>query len=171
MSKDLIAYCGLYCGDCYGYRGKIADLARDLRKELRQSKFKKAAAYLSTLSFFKVFKDYDKCYEVLGGIVRMRCPKSCRGGGGNPFCKIRKCARKKGYKGCWECEIFETCNKLDFLKEVHDNAHIKNLRIIKKKGMSTFLKGKRYWWSYFKCRGFKGHYVKSDNNTVSYLNL
>ena len=42
-SKDLIAYCGLYCGDCVGHQGKVADLARDLRKELRQVKFGKTA--------------------------------------------------------------------------------------------------------------------------------
>jgi len=41
--KDLIAYCGLYCGDCHGYKGKIPDLARDLRKELRQAKFNERA--------------------------------------------------------------------------------------------------------------------------------
>lgn len=37
--KKLIAYCGLYCGDCVNYKGEIADLARDLRKKLRQEKF------------------------------------------------------------------------------------------------------------------------------------
>lgn len=42
-NKDLIAYCGLYCGDCIGYRQKAADLARDLRKELRKTKFEKTA--------------------------------------------------------------------------------------------------------------------------------
>ena len=44
--KDLVAYCGLYCGDCFGYKGKIADLARDLRKELRAAKFAKIAEAL-----------------------------------------------------------------------------------------------------------------------------
>ena len=43
--KELIAYCGLYCGDCFAYQGKIADLARDLRKELRQSKFDKTKSW------------------------------------------------------------------------------------------------------------------------------
>ena len=38
-NEKLIAYCGLYCGDCFGYKGKIAELAKDLRKELRQEKF------------------------------------------------------------------------------------------------------------------------------------
>ena len=37
--KNAIAYCGLYCGNCFAHTGAIADLARDLRKELRQSRF------------------------------------------------------------------------------------------------------------------------------------
>jgi hypothetical protein len=34
IEKDehLITYCDLYCGDCFGHKGTIADLARDLRK-------------------------------------------------------------------------------------------------------------------------------------------
>ena len=139
--KDLIAYCGLYCGDCFGYKGKIADLARDLRKELRQAKFDRAAEGIP----FKEFKHYKECYEVLGAMVRLRCKNACRGGGGNPFCKIRKCCQKKGIEGCWECEEFETCKKLDFLKLIHGDAHIKNLRKIKKQGIVKFLEGKKYW--------------------------
>jgi len=56
--KELVAYCGLYCGDCFAYKEKIADLARDLRKELRQAKFERQAESMSTVSFFKVFEDY-----------------------------------------------------------------------------------------------------------------
>ena len=40
-NKNLIAYCGLYCGDCLFYKGEIADLARmtenrfeEIKKEL-----------------------------------------------------------------------------------------------------------------------------------------
>jgi hypothetical protein len=142
--KDLIAYCGLYCGDCFGYRQKIADLARDLRKELRQTKFAKTAESLSEVSFFKAYKNYPQCYEVLGAMVKLRC-KSCRSGGGPPFCKMRTCCQKKGIDGCWQCDEFETCSKLDFLNANHDDAHIKNLRILKKKGTDSFINGKRYW--------------------------
>jgi len=142
----LIAYCGLYCGDCFGYKGKVADLARDLRKELRQSKFNKTAESLSNYSFFEIFKNYPQCYEVLGALVKLRCKRTCKGGGGPPFCKIRKCCQKKGMEGCWECDKFEICEKLDFLKENHGDAHIKNLRIIKKKGIDEFLNGKKYWY-------------------------
>lgn len=141
--KKLIAYCGLYCGDCFAYKGKIADLARDLRKELRQEKFDIIVKGIP----FKAFKNYKECYDVLGALVRLRCKNTCRGGGGNPFCKIRKCCQKKNIDGCWECNEFETCKKLDFLKANHGNAHIKNLRKLKKKGTSEFLKGKTHWYS------------------------
>ena len=97
---NLIAFCGLYCGDCHGYTGKIPDLARDLRKELREVHYDKFASFISTYSFGKDFKNYDECYKVLGAMVKFRCRKGCRGGGGSPFCKIRKCVQKKGFDGC-----------------------------------------------------------------------
>lgn len=141
--KDLIAYCGLYCGECIKHKGEIADLARDLRKKLREAKFDRVSRGLS--KYFKEFNKYQECYEVLGAMVRLRCKKTCKDGGGPPFCKIRKCCQKKGYEGCWECEEFETCKKLEFLEPIHGDAHIKNLRKIKKQGIDKFLEGKKYW--------------------------
>ena len=143
--EDKIAYCGLYCGDCFGHKGTVADLARDLRKELRQGKFQKFAEFMAKYPFGKVFENYAECYEVLGAMVKFRCKRTCRGGGGPPFCKMRKCAQKKDIAGCWECERFETCDKLDYLKPVHGDAHIKNLRKLKAKGTDQFVKGKREW--------------------------
>jgi hypothetical protein len=148
--KSIIAYCGLFCSECFSHTGKIADLARDLRKELRQERFDKTAESLSALSFFKVFNKYPECYEVLGAMVRLRCKKGCREGGGDPFCAIRRCCMKKGFEGCWQCDDFEDCRKMDFLKANHGDAHIKNLRKIKKKGKKEFLKGKKYWYSKIK---------------------
>ena len=143
--ENLIAYCGIYCGDCFAYKGKIADLARDLRKELRQEKFAKTAESLSNEPFFETFKNYGQCYEVLGEMVKFRCKRACKGGGGPPFCKMRKCCQKKDIEGCWQCDEFETCEKLDFLKPNHEDAHLKNLRKIKKVGTANFIEGKRYW--------------------------
>ena len=121
-------------------------MARDLRKELRQARFDKLAEGIP----FKEFRQYKECYEVLGAMVKLRCKSACNGGGGNPFCKIRKCCQKKEIEGCWECDEFKACEKLDFLKVNHGDAHIKNLRIIKKKGIDEFLKGKKYWYSKLK---------------------
>lgn len=145
INEELIAYCGLYCGDCHGYQQRVPDLARDLRKELRQTKYKKFAAFISKEKFGEGFKEYDACYEVLGAMVKFRCHKGCRGGGGNPWCPIRKCAQKKQLDGCWECGEFADCDKLSFLEGVHGDGHQKNLRRLKRKGKAAFLTGKRDW--------------------------
>jgi hypothetical protein len=147
---NLISYCGLYCGDCHGFAGTIPDLARDLRKELRQIHYDKFAEFISTYSFGKDFKNYDECYKVLGAMVKFRCRKGCRNGGGSPFCKIRICVQKKGIDGCWMCTEFETCKKLQFLVRVHGDAHIKNIRKIKKSGKAEFIKGKTLWYNKIK---------------------
>ena len=148
--ENLLAYCGLFCGDCHGFSGKIPDLARDLRKELRKIRYEKFAKFISTYSFGKDFENYDECYKVLGAMVKFRCRKGCRSGGGSPFCKIRKCAQKKGIEGCWLCSEFENCEKLDFLNPVHGDAHKKNLRKIMKFGKKEFVKGKRLWYNKIK---------------------
>lgn len=139
----LTCYCGLYCGDCINHKGEVADLARDLRKKLRDEKFDRVAKGLSL--HFKGFSNYEQCYEVLGVMVRLRCKKGCRNDGGPSQCKIRNCCVKKGIQGCWECGEFESCTKLDFLKPMHEEAHIKNLRKIKKNGVESFVNGKRFW--------------------------
>ena len=135
MSKNMVAYCGIYCGECFSYKGKIADLSRDLRKELRSSRFEKIAEGIP----FKEFKHYKECYEVLGAMVRLRCKNACKGGGGNPFCNIRKCCKIKKYDGCWECGEFEACKKLDTLRPVHGDSFIKNIRDISKEGIDKFV--------------------------------
>ncbi len=142
-NENLITYFDLYCGNCFNRKGEIADLARDLRKKLREAKFNRASQGLS--KYFKEFKNYERCYEVLGAMVKLRCNRVCQDGGGPPFCKIGKCCQKKDVNGCWECDEFETCEKLDFLEPVHEDAHIKNLRKIKKSGPEVFINGKRYW--------------------------
>ena len=144
---SLISPCGLYCGECPAHLGTIADMARDLRKELRKFRFDLTAASLSKVRFFAPYKDYATAYEVLGAMVKFRCKKGCRDYGGNPFCVIRKCCQKKSFDGCWACDKFESCKKLDMLCENHGSAHIKNLKILKKSGVERFLEGKKHWYS------------------------
>ncbi|MBN1397952.1 MAG: DUF3795 domain-containing protein [Bacteroidetes bacterium] len=146
MKNENVAYCGLYCAECPNHTGVIADLARDLRKQLRNFRFDKTAEILSKFPFFKEYKKYNDCYCVLGAMVKMRCGKTCREGGGNPGCRIRSCAIRKKYEGCWDCDTFETCEKLAFLKTNHGVAHIKNLRIINKKGLKEFESGPKLWY-------------------------
>jgi hypothetical protein len=97
--KSLVGYCGLHGGDCHGFNGRIPDLARDLRKELRKSRYNLFAESLSQYSSGKDFKNYNECNRVLGAMVKFRCRKGCRNGGCNPYCKIRKCSKQKGVEG------------------------------------------------------------------------
>jgi hypothetical protein len=143
--RNLLGYCGLYCGDCFAHQGVIAGLARDLLKELRAAGFADMAAALSPVPEFSVFRDYRQCYDVLGGLVRFRCKRACRGGGGNPRCLMRGCCLGRGLVGCWECREFELCDKLRVLERGHGDAAIRNLRIIKQHGVDSFIAGKRYW--------------------------
>jgi hypothetical protein len=147
QQTDLISYCGLYCGDCTGYTQTVANLAKDLRAELRRHRFAKMAPTLSKVPMFKEFKDYDKCYNLLGTMAKMRCTKACRGNGGSPKCEVRKCCRENKIQGCWECDDFSKCKKLKFLEQNHGVAHLKNLRKIKKEGPKAFVIGKRYWYA------------------------
>jgi len=142
---DVVTYCGLCCLDCHGYTGKIADLARDLRKELRQAKYEKFADAVSKIPVGKPFEHYQQCYDLLGVMVKFRCNKGCRDGGGPPFCKIRKCCQEKKITGCWECSEPEVCKNLSFLVPVHGDAHLRNISTIRKKGINGFISGKRNW--------------------------
>ena len=94
-----VAFCGIYCDGCFLHAGKIADLARGLRRELRAARFDRAAEALSEVPFLKAFKGYPACDEVLGALVKVRCKRTCREGGGPQHCDIRICCRNKGIDG------------------------------------------------------------------------
>lgn len=143
--EKLIAYCGLYCGDCSGYKGTVASLARDLRKELERERFADLAKVLAKVPYFKALKGFPQCCAVLETLPKLRCKRACRGDGGPPYCEIRMCNRDKGLDGCWQCDAFRTCTKLAFLKAGHGNAHLRNLSTIKRHGAAAFLQGKRHW--------------------------
>jgi hypothetical protein len=121
----LTAYCGLDCGSCFGYTKTISEAAKSLRRTMRAEKMKQVWPSMPFLG------DYDAFKKDLDALAGLRC-KGCRDGGGNPFCKIRKCAQKLNYEGCWECGEFETCEKLTFLEPGHKDEHLKSLRKLKK---------------------------------------
>jgi len=119
---DMIGYCGLNCADCFSYKHTVSDAAKGLRRELHTVKLKQFWTDVPFLGDYASFK------KSLDGLAMIRCTKGCRDGGGNPWCKIRKCAQKKEYAGCWECSDFEECSKLV-------ERYKKELRKIKKTGI------------------------------------
>jgi hypothetical protein len=151
MSKQeikLTAYCGLYCGDCIRYRSKAIDLAEDLATELQKIKFDKYAEVKK--NSVEKFNHYKEFFKVLDAIAKLQCDIPCRLGGDGCFepCEIKKCVQPKNLKGCWECDEFETCKKLDFLKPFHGETPRENLRKIKECGLEKWVtyRGKCYPW-------------------------
>jgi hypothetical protein len=144
--KNLIAYCGLYCGDCPIGKREIADLAKKLMEKLNETDFPRIAQGLPEVhKEYRAFDNYQKFDEVLALIGKINCGKPCKDGGGEESCQIRNCCQEKKIEGCWECEEFENCQKLMWIKPVNQDNHIKNLRIIKHQGIDTFLKGEKNW--------------------------
>jgi len=144
--RDLVAYCGLYCDDCMAREGKIADLATDLKGELKSAGFERFVEAVSDVPFFEALRKYPDFTAVLDVLVASRCEKPCKEGGANPKCEVRLCCKEKEIEGCWVCGEFVDCEKLKFLERVHGIAHIRNLRRLKRNGVDGFLKGKHDWY-------------------------
>jgi hypothetical protein len=122
QNVSLIAYCGLNCTDCFSYKKTVSEAAKSLRRELRTAKLKDVWSDVPFLGDYQTFK------KSLDGLAMMRCTKTCRDGGGNPWCKIRKCVQKKDYEGCWDCADFESCTKLveRYRKEIRKISKTRN---------------------------------------------
>ena len=129
QDRNIIAYCGLNCFECFVYTKTISEAAKALRREMRAARLKNDWAEIPFLGEYEPFK------KTLDSLAGFRCNKVCRDGGGNPWCKIRKCVQKKGFEGCWECADFNACNKLW-------EKHLNNLKKMKKVGIGGFITAK-----------------------------
>ena len=140
----MLAYCGLYCGDCAGYLGEIAHTAKNLMKVLEKFKFDRTAKCL----FSEELRDYDKFCEMLGFMTSLKCEQICREReDSGTSCKIRKCCRERGFYACYECDDFEICEKLKSLEGLHGDSCVKNLKAIKEMGLEAWvIRGKRLWF-------------------------
>jgi hypothetical protein len=142
---EMISYCGMYCGTCPAYTQSLANMAKDLQKELRRSKCDKAAPGLAKIPAFSAFKHYTQFSDLLTVMSKMRCKKPCRTGGGSPECGIRKCVKNEGLDGCWQCDDFSTCKTLGMLVDFGDvdRTYLKNIRKIGRQGPAAFAKAQR----------------------------
>jgi hypothetical protein len=140
-SVELIAYCGLYCGDCAGHSGELADAARALLDRMEEYRFDITARGL----FADQFKDYDGLVSMLEFMSDTRCRAACRAR--DRTCAIARCCVDRGYSGCYECDEFKKCRKLGDLAGVHGDSCIRNLEGIRELGPEAWVaKGKRLWF-------------------------
>lgn len=103
---ELGTYCGLYCGACDIYQKRIGKSGNELKKVLDSYNFGEMTAQIPG------FEDYETFYKILNNLISFfgDCP-SCRKGGGDPACKVRICAKEKGYQTCAECPSMP-CDKI-----------------------------------------------------------
>jgi len=144
IDKDQLAYCGLFCGDCAGYSGDIADSAIELARVLDAYQFDRTARAL----FSEQVGDFEAFRETLGFLSELRCPRICRErSAGETDCRIRACWIKQGFYACYECDAFETCGEFEMLEELHGDACVRNLRAIREMGLDQWLvNGERFWF-------------------------
>jgi len=127
MKKESIATCGLSCERCQRNFSDIKAKANELVAAMNGVNFPVIAKMIPFMNF--KYKRFLKIIE----FVNHECP-GCRQGGGNPFCGIRKCATKRSYFTCAECE--QICKRFDKLYAVHiDNEIQNNLEEIKADGI------------------------------------
>lgn len=120
MKSNDFAYCGLNCTSCQqkftNIRLKLTELDDTFSKV-------NIASVVKQIPFMK--GNY-KGYRKLSNFFMHEC-LGCRQGGGNPYCSIRKCAIKKGYSSCVECET-DMCKRYKGILEVHDDNELQNNR-------------------------------------------
>lgn len=127
-TAELTSYCGLYCGACDIYQKRIGNTGKELQSVLTAFKFDQYAHMIPGL------EEYESFEKVLGNMIQMfgQCA-ACRGGGGDPACKIRLCAKEKGVESCALCPEVPCENFKAFMEF---NPHIKDeLARIKEMGL------------------------------------
>ena len=136
--KELVAYCGLYCGDCVKHKGEISKLAQELKELLSQEKFEKIANMIPELENYKEFS------KVLDTISNIECPIGCRAGGGNAECEVKVCCQNKGYFTCAECDEFMYCTELAGIPVIQCGviSYAKELERLREVGMDKWLEEK-----------------------------
>jgi hypothetical protein len=142
--EQLLAYCGLYCGDCAGHSGEIADSAQDLINVLERYEFHRTARYL----FPEQISDYDGFQETLAFMAELTCPKVCRERADDQTsCETKACCIERGFHACYECTDFEACAKLASLEALHGDACVTNLKAIREMGLKAWIaSGQRLWF-------------------------
>src|SRR4030042_6899507 len=172
MDKKYVSPCGLTCYDCMFYKKEIYDTAAKLKKLLKDSQMdifltilsknevhKSMANHLNADEnkfgeYFEPFKKLPDFLNVLESLIKIQCKKTCMESGGCSLggitheCDAVKCIKQKGFKGCWECSDYESCNKLNFHKRSYGETITGNFKIIKEKGIESVESRGNYYYEW-----------------------
>jgi hypothetical protein len=170
MDKQYVCPCGLTCCDCLFYKPELYATARQLRDLIQSSQldtllrlvvahqgWNGIARHLGQDSsvFEKQFQPFAKLpdfMQVLEGIINLQCPATCREasgcsiGGTTHACDALTCVQAKGVEGCWQCQEYETCDKLSFLRRNYGETINGNLSTIRDEGIEAVTsRGNQYY--------------------------
>jgi len=133
--RIMAGYCGLYCGACGIYQGRIKQAVENLRNVIKVYGFDKIMPELA--KWEPAFEHYAEFDNVMNGLVKIfgECP-GCIQGGGDPNCAVRNCCKQKAYVTCAECSEMETCEKL----RPYGASALEGLRRIRAVGLQKWMK-------------------------------
>lgn len=165
MERKFVCPCGLTCCDCLFYKSEIYDAAKTLRNLIKENQLDVFLSGMSRKETGEVFRKHldlneseywDKVgknfntykkipdfMEVLDSIVELQCHSTCYESGGCSMagntkeCGALKCIKLKEFEGCWECEEYESCEHLEFLRKGYGYVIKENLSTIKDKGFDA----------------------------------
>lgn len=128
-----ISFCGSYCHICDWHTGRI------------RKTFRAAADALKLFGFRKLLEGKADARNMKLGLDILAnsgiCP-GCKAEAGEPAgkdrCRIRQCARARGYELCCECSKFP-CRLLKRNPGVRKFGCIENLRQIKSRGLKRWV--------------------------------
>ena len=149
-ARENTSFCGLYCRDCIPSNEELFSLLKKLKSVLATSGFENYAALKAARD--DCFRDYPVFLQVLESMLKLECRNGCYRGplselGCKSDCAIRTCVIEHKYNGCWDCNIFMTCELLDQQKKVHPSLE-NNLNCIRRHGIGNWIekRGKHYIW-------------------------
>ncbi|MDR0790977.1 MAG: DUF3795 domain-containing protein [Methanomassiliicoccaceae archaeon] len=128
MDRRYACYCGLCCENC-AIKVKVFTAAKILHDEMRNVRFDEVV---------KMIPGGDGFWTFLKDIAENGATASCRGGCGDPGCKVRICAVEKGIEMCAFCDEYPCTVFKEFSADhpiiVRDNA------LLREKGWDAWLK-------------------------------
>jgi hypothetical protein len=149
-NRKYTAFCGLYCKDCIPSNKELFALIDSLADLLDNLGFEQYAKFKS--SRIKEFQNYETFRNLLTEMKKLKCETNCFEGpvsvyGCNENCEMRQCVLNKNIAGCWECNDYKVCKKLELHRKFHPGME-HNLDMLKKFGLDNWLdkKGKHYPW-------------------------
>jgi hypothetical protein len=109
ITNEKYGVCGVYCGLCPSGKGKIKNLAEELRKYIVDD-------YQWVESVVKEF-DYANFLKGLEWFTNQQCPSCTKIE--EPWCDVRKCEKiiTKKIESCLLCEVFLNCPRTDYQRK------------------------------------------------------